>query len=1314
MGNSVHYTYDQEGYLNGILDNESNILESITYNHAEGEDQHKVYSKTDIYGNVFTYSYDNINKKVTITDSNGKTNVKWYDDSMFIIQDSDPEGKLTITEYFTDANVKNNYGEEKSVTDRNGNKTQYQRDGNGNITKITNPDSSTQVFTYDSKNNLLSEKDETGKSVYYVYDASQKNLIKEARPHNGTDVYTQSGDQSKFAITSYEYYTDEESQQLSFNALGLLKSVTDPEGNTVYYSYDPSGNLSTITDPQGNSTENTYNGFGLVTKTVTPEGYATTSVYDLNGRLEKQVLDGGETARILYDHEGRKVKEVSPKLYSSALDDIANHSYAGDHGDRYTYYENGKISTFTDSENRVTSYGYDLYGNLLSETKPDGTIYSYEYDSINRPVKVWFQENESAQPVLLEEYIYEILSDKKTKRTVIQYLDSSNFTKTEYTYDYADRLLIQKNNDNSTLQTSYFANGQVNTTTDANGSVTTYIYDGLNRLIEKRTPFEKIGSTTYFTVQKYTYDANGNVLEEKITRNVPGQTEVYATKKYSYDSLNRLVMVTQMDNGSPVNYVQYYYDADGNQVRMYTGLSSPLTINGLDNVTSGGDQDFSVTRYSYNHMGKLTGYTDPLGKSETYAYDSNGNLISQTDRNGNVLTYTYDNLNRMLTKNVTSSDSSKNVSYTYAYNIGGNLESEAGGYTDVEYDYDPMGRLITETEALGVIKEYSYDLAGNRTSFKLLVDGVLKTDLSYTYDNMQRLYEVKENGTATATYLYDINGNRLSLTYVNGNSTTYSYNLANKLKVLTNKQNGTDISKYTYSYTLAGNQVSKKDLANITTSYSYDDLGRLTSETREGITTAYQYDDYNNRKSMEITGGLDDVLTEYVYDDNNRLITEIKTIDGVSETTTYSYDDNGNQIGKGSSAYKYDGLNRLIEAVEGGQTYNYTYYSYDLRATKSVGGSTTVHIWDGQEIAGELDENGVLVNRYIRGINLIAADDGSAQNRKYYLYNGHSDVVQLTGTSGNVIKTYDYDAFGNELNPDPNDTNVFRYSGEYFDKETGKIYVRARYYDPAIGRFISEDSVWGKSNDPLSLNLYTYAYNNPPLYFLRGTNENIVNSNKSVMDPQSLNLYIYCGNNPINRIDPTGHSWEDIWNGVKSFGSGTVDFVQGVGSGVLESISYGTSNNIEVYYYRDNDTVYLIGKVVGDTVTGVVGGVGTVASGTFTVVSAPTVAGAVAGSAATAYCGSVTVSAAANAASNVMKIVNGNGGGGGGDGPNFKLIKDNYLKKNGIDAHELKSDFVGNKNISKYDLYQDTNTGEIYIFQKGGKGEGIATGEFIK
>ena len=174
----------------------------------------------------------------------------------------------------------------------------------------------------------------------------------------------------------------------------------------------------------------------------------------------------------------------------------------------------------------------------------------------------------------------------------------------------------------------------------------------------------------------------------------------------------------------------------------------------------------------------------------------------------------------------------------------------------------------------------------------------------------------------------------------------------------------------------------------------------------------------------------------------------------------------------------YNALNQLINTISNNMEADYFYNSDGLRISKKVNGNTTNHVWDGDQMVLETDGAGNVTNKYIRGINLIYSEDSGA-NRRYFLYNGHGDTVQLTSATGSSIKTYDYDAFGNEKNPDPNDTNMFRYCGEYFDKETGTIYLRARYYDPTIGRFITEDSYWGKDNDPLSLNLYTYCYSNP-------------------------------------------------------------------------------------------------------------------------------------------------------------------------------------------------------------------------------------------
>ena len=122
----------------------------------------------------------------------------------------------------------------------------------------------------------------------------------------------------------------------------------------------------------------------------------------------------------------------------------------------------------------------------------------------------------------------------------------------------------------------------------------------------------------------------------------------------------------------------------------------------------------------------------------------------------------------------------------------------------------------------------------------------------------------------------------------------------------------------------------------------------------------------------------------------------------------------------------------------------------------------------------------------------------------FYLFNAHGDVTALTDAVWTITKSYDYDAFGNETNPNAADDNQFRYCGEYFDKETGTIYLRARYYDPAIGRFITEDSYSGDIKDPLSLNLYMYGHNNPVMFV--DQSGNVIKITNSYDNPQFQNF----------------------------------------------------------------------------------------------------------------------------------------------------------------------------------------------------------------
>jgi len=686
-----------------------------------------------------------------------------------------------------------------------------------------------------------------------------------------------------------------------------------------------------------------------------------------------------------------------------------------------------------------------------------------------------------------------------------------------------------------------------------------------------------------------------------------------------------LLTVTAYDNGTPENYTQYYYDSAGNKLRMYTGLGSPLTIAGLDDV-SGADTDYSVTKYKYNSFNRLIEMTDPLGQTEAYTYDLNGNLTEKTDRNGNEHTFVYDGLGRILSKTVVTSDGTGDEAYTYTYTLTGNRLSSTGGGITTTCRYDALGRLIKETETGGIEKTYTYDAGNNRKSFVLKQNGITKINASYAYDTMNRLWKVYEDGIQTAAYTYDANGNRQSLTYnASGNSTEYAYNLANKLKLISNKQGTNIISSYAYTYYLDGNQASKTDHTGKVTSYTYDDLGRLESESPQGeATIVYTYDDYNNRAAMTVGSE----ITSYTYDKNSRLITETKSESNTDEIIRYYYDNNGNQICKTSETIEpgqsgssgsynvyvledsdekeatfneYNGFNQLKKVITGGVVAEYRYNADGLRTTKTVNGTETRHIWDGRNIAAELSGT-EMTAKYVRGINLIYKDMAGTVN--YYLFNGHGDVVQLTGSDGNVTKAYDYDAFGNEKNPDTGDTNPFRYCGEYFDKETGTYYLRARYYNPVIGRFITEDTYLGVPNDPLSLNLYTY-----------------------------------CANNPIAYIDPAGHDWESIKDLFYNAMSHSSDFLRGLGMGVLDTVTYGISKDLDPFINRNNDVAYYSGKVVAELIVIYYGSNGTIASAGSAIIASPSGVGAIGFGVAAVYCGSVVVSGGFNAVADAKNLV---------------------------------------------------------------------------
>ena len=215
-----------------------------------------------------------------------------------------------------------------------------------------------------------------------------------------------------------------------------------------------------------------------------------------------------------------------------------------------------------------------------------------------------------------------------------------------------------------------------------------------------------------------------------------------------------------------------------------------------------------------------------------------------------------------------------------------------------------------------------------------------------------------------------------------------------------------------------------------------------------------------------------------------------------------------------SQAYSfgYNGSNQLESFIgpEGIIT-TYEYNGNGLRSSKTTGDETTGFYYHNGSIVLETGTDNQTLATNTRGLQLISRE--TEADTIYYLHNTRGDIVKLTDQTGSIIKDYTYDPFGNGKEAEFNNfgingfdpqaatviDNPFRYSGEYFDSETGNYYLRARYYDPQIQRFITEDSYKGEANNPFSLNGYSY-----------------------------------CWNDPVNNVDPSGHHMRDIDGGALS------------------------------------------------------------------------------------------------------------------------------------------------------------------------------------
>ncbi len=708
------------------------------------------------------------------------------------------------------------------------------------------------------------------------------------------------------------------------------------------------------------------------------------------------------------------------------------------------------------------------------------------------------------------------------------------------------------------------------------GYASKYEYDILGRMIREEIPLEKKDGKIEYQTKKTEYDNSDNIVatEEQQTDTKSIRTE------FSYDKRGNLILVKNCLENDTAQYTQYVYDAEGNKIRQITGLTSPLAISLAEgtgenpykyaghqysvNISGKKKSDiYSESKYEYNKRNELTSFIDSEGRKESYTYDEYGNLTETKDKNGNTITGKFDYQNRLTESVAKEKETGKKTVHTYQYDKYGELSKQDN--TSFAYD-NVSGQVTKETTTAGkgskIEKSYAYDSDDNRTSFSVSVDGKTELDYRYEYDAFSRLSKVKQaehgNTRQIAAYTYDEDGNLSSREATEaGLNSQYTFDYANRLTKMDNKTADKSISSYQSTYLKNGQKASEESQISTETkesdkkkaAYTYDLLGRLTKETNSGQeSVSYTYDAHNNRKEMKV-GNL---TTAYRYNRNEELLRSdtLNTETKKDSVTLYKNDCNGNQLAKvtrrnvqedgayfdldvslgdnrinDNVVYHYNALNQLTETLTRDKKVTYEYDAEGLRTAKTVNGKKTIYIWDGDQLALEVTESGKVLRRYVRGSSLIYSDEGAGTKKQYYVMNPHGDVVQLLDENGNVTKSYEYDSFGNEVKPDKKDDNPFRYAGEYYDKETASIYLRARYYQPQLGRFQTRDTYTGEDDDPLTLHLYTY-----------------------------------CGNDAVNNVDPSGHFFETLLD-IASFADSFVSFVK---SPSWENAAYLVADTVAV------------------------------------------------------------------------------------------------------------------------------------------------------
>ena len=682
--------------------------------------------------------------------------------------------------------------------------------------------------------------------------------------------------------------------------------------------------------------------------------------------------------------------------------------------------------------------------------------------------------------------------------------DGVNFTALYDSAGNNTQSKLQKGTSGIYLQNNatYTSDGNhISTVTDVNNIKTTFSYDSQGRRSSQTTPTEAgnlVVSQTY---------VSGN---DRINSNyVSGLLSIANT--YEDGSLTATSRKT-FENSVP-QWQRYNMPVDA------WGNMTAVQVQSGDHVDSGDDVTWNspITFASYEYAsngGPINSLEYGNGDSEAYSYNLYGQLSSVQHFSGNLLdyveSYAYDPFGNVGRSVVTDGTGGIIADYQYEYDSLGRLirsQQSGDGVTELwtQHEYDDQNRLSDQYWRVSDSSLHeSYNYNNNNGTLSSMLLGTGRT-LSFEYDNLLRVSRRNVSG------VYQHRRNYIGTGIANRQSNRIQYFVYASADGADTKLN------YRYDYDAGGNiseiyrSVGSDTLA-FYSSYEYDTLSRLVKATDSRGTETYTYNTAGNLLSRTLAG---DTVT-YSYDNAqwNDLLTAYDGQKIAYEGQTYNSSRNSvsGTVISGNPVSYYNGTrwsmewsdsNRLVEANSNKADVTYTYDRNGLRTTKTVDGVTYHYAyagdklvwqeWDGNEFFFFYDNEGAPVGFWYHpasGSNVTG----------YYMTTQQGDITRIEDVNGNVLATYEYDAWGKLISSSGSlaTINPLRYRGYYYDTETELYYLSSRYYDPKVSRFINADS----TDAVLSAN---------GLY--------------------DQNLFAYCDNNPVMRTDMGGEIWNLIVGG---------------------------------------------------------------------------------------------------------------------------------------------------------------------------------------